>query len=475
MPAPTLDGTNTATASTTTTVAAALTTTGTNRIACVLVYIEHAATGHWVTGVAGGGLTWAKRTQATALPGARNGQTLELWWAVAPTTLSAATITVTCNSAFDDAALLVFGVAGCNTANPWDANVSLAARSIPAASASTIAPFTGISTTQANDFLIFGWGMANSQAIGTPPAGFSAIGAVQNGGGALFASIGAAYMGVTATQTNQTYTWGSSLTVTASGAAIFDALTADTGGTTIAPVPTWESISERKATTTNTISVNVAGVSVNDVVVILSYCEQSGGGPAISSISGGGLTWTQRSRSHGSGRGSLEVWYAQITGTLAVTAITVNYAATFDNASVVAFSVAGCNSAIWDSSLGKSQSNVAGGNWTPSVAAVSTTQAHDMMLAIVGTNNASGNITSVPPGFVFLDFVQSTGGTYQPYFAFGTQARNTTQSASTVAWSAFLADQAGSTNAGGEYIVDALTADAAAVGGTTQARAMILA
>ena len=473
MPAPTLDGTGTGHSAGTTSLAAALTTAGTNRIVCALTFIELSTTGLLVTGVAGGGLTWQKRSQATYYPSGastpNNAGSLELWWAVAPTALAAVTITATLNAASDDAAILVFGVAGCNTTNPWDANVSMGAKLFYPTAPPT---FAGMSTTQANDFLIFAFGSNSATAIGTVPTGFTQLGIHSFWSGANPATVGAAYLGVTATQTNQTYAWGSALGTTA---VIFDALTADTGGTTTAPQPTYEVISYRSnAATTNAVSITTAASTANNVVLALSYCENTGGGPAISGISGGGLTWTLRRRTHGSTRGSLEVWSAQATGTLATSTITATYAANFDACVFSVISVAGCNSAIWDANAAvpKVQSSSIGAGWTPSVSALSTTQAHDLVLAVAGVNTAPAtNIGSVPSGFQFITSVANNGGSSgAASFGIGAQVRGTTQSGATVAWAAALND-----GTGGEYLVDALTADAAAVASTQGARAMVLA
>jgi hypothetical protein len=87
---------------------------------------------------------------------------------------------------------------------------------------------SGISTTNANDFLIFGFGTAGGQAaLGTPPSGFSSIDFASTSGGIKFAANGAAYKGVTAAQSSQSFSWGTPIAVFNGALAIFDALTAD--------------------------------------------------------------------------------------------------------------------------------------------------------------------------------------------------------------------------------------------------------
>lgn len=463
---PTLDGTATGIAGGSSPVSATLTTTTANDIICALVFIEAPTANRWISGVSGGGLTWAKRTQATgfAASGFNAAQSLELWWALAPSPLAAVTITATMSGAYDDAAILVFGVAGCNTTAPWDANASLAARL--SFFGATVPTFNGISTTQANDFLIFGFGSGASQGIGTVPTGFTQIGATINGGGARWASIGAAYRNVTSAQSNQTYAWGS---VFASGgnAAIFDALTADTGGSTASPRPNWEVLTRNTVSAGASVALETAGISANDVFVLLAYCQNAGAAPpAISSVSGGGLTWVRRLRSHGSTLGNLEVWSAQATGTLALSTITVTYASSADGASVVLLSVAGCDTSRWDGNVGllpAMVSNTANANpWTPSLSA-STSQAHDLVIAAVGlaNNNTFAQLNSVPTGFTPLAQMV-TGASWFSALAVGTQVRTTTQSGAAVTWGAAVADTRLGIG-GGEYIVDALTADVATI------------
>jgi len=477
MPAPVLDGMATGQSSGSTTLAATLTTTGTNRVICALVYLEKfSPVPSWVTGVSGGGLTWNKRTQATVFTGsgtplgAYDPQTLELWWALAPSALAAVPITATFTAASDDAAILVFGVSGCNTTTPWDSDASLAARKV---NFGGIAPsFANISTAQANDFLIFGFGSNTSQGMGTLPTGFTTIGSTVNGGGSRYASIGACYRGVTATQTAQTFTWGSAFT-TAQAAVLFDALTADTGGSTTAPRPTWEMFARKGLGATSTITVDVAGFSANDVIVLATYCLQTAG-VAVSTVTGGGLTWTRRARTHGSTRGNLEIWSAQVTGTLASSTITVTYAAAVDSASVLAMALTGVDAARWDANAGvpAMASNAVAGSWTASVPSVATSSARDLVLAVLGVSGNAG--TSVPSGFMLLDQVVQGGSSWNQGMSIGIQTRAATRSSAAVAWGAAVTDSAAGV-AAGEYLVDALTADAPVIVSTQAVRIMVLA
>jgi hypothetical protein len=224
--APTLDGYATAQANTTTSVVVTLTTTQSNDIICVLTAIgdEGSVTVPSVSSVSGGGLTWHKRAEANSGGIGSTGQSMELWWALASSPLSAVAITVTYPSAFDDVGVIAFGVNGCYTASPWDSNGS-----VPAGSTNTTASVTPsftVSTSNVDDFLIFA-ASTNSSTSNTTlyPSGFTGIANVSNGGGARYQNVGVCYKGVTAQQSSQTFTWGGS--IPNSSASLFDALTAN--------------------------------------------------------------------------------------------------------------------------------------------------------------------------------------------------------------------------------------------------------
>jgi hypothetical protein len=94
---------------------------------------------------------------------------------------------------------------------------------------STWTPSHTVSTTNANDFLIFCNGTNSSWSTnGTDPTGFSDIDHAYTTAGTNFGSCGGAYQGVTSTQSSVTFTWGSAIAAAAQGGeTIFDALTAD--------------------------------------------------------------------------------------------------------------------------------------------------------------------------------------------------------------------------------------------------------
>ena len=89
------------------------------------------------------------------------------WYAIASTTLSSDTITITL-AAPADAAIYVYGISGANTASPFDS------ATLPATAAATSSPIsTTMSTKNANDMLIFGLATSmnsgQTMSITSPP------------------------------------------------------------------------------------------------------------------------------------------------------------------------------------------------------------------------------------------------------------------------------------------------------------------
>lgn len=160
---PTIDGGARIVTGSGTTASASLTTTSAND---VIVAQTFAPTGQTVTGVAGGGLAWAKRGALTPT----GGQALEEWYAIAASPLSAVSITVTFSGGGSHG-LTLFGVSGANTTTPFDTNVSLPAATFVSFGSSAS---VSISTDNANDMLV-AFAISSASTTFTPPAGFSTI------------------------------------------------------------------------------------------------------------------------------------------------------------------------------------------------------------------------------------------------------------------------------------------------------------
>lgn len=227
MASPTIDGHATGVASTGANATATLTTTNANDIIVVQIYNEnHTGTASAVTSVSATGLTFAKRATSN---GSTTGS-MEIWWALSTLALTAAVITVVFTSTYDDCDVIAFGVSGCNTSTPWDANVSL-----PAHASFNTGPTTpavsGVSTSSADDLLLAFVG-AIGGASGNPPSGWTNLTVSSNGGGTLGSSADISYKSVSSTQSGITVTSTDSIAFAfgnPAGEMIVDALTSDAG------------------------------------------------------------------------------------------------------------------------------------------------------------------------------------------------------------------------------------------------------
>jgi hypothetical protein len=135
-----------------------LSTTKSNDI--IVVAIED--NGGAITGVTGGGLTWARRATITG-----GGSNLETWWALAASPLSGVSITVTPTSS-GFTTVTAFGVNGAHTAAPWDVNAAL-----PNHSSGTPSDPRSATTTASNTMIIGAF--RDSTSSPTAGAGYTAI------------------------------------------------------------------------------------------------------------------------------------------------------------------------------------------------------------------------------------------------------------------------------------------------------------
>jgi hypothetical protein len=198
----------------------------------------------------------------------------------------------------------------------------------------------------------------------------------------------------------------------------------------------------------------------NDIIVMMVYNELNAGASAVSGVTSPGLTFAKRSSSNGTGNGNLEIWWALSAGILTAAVLTVAFAATYDNASLVAFGVNGCKTAApWDSNVSlprKSSQPTTGG--TQSVSGVSTTEANDFLIAGLGA--VSGPTSTPITGWTFIDLNSNGAGTFFSVVAGNGLGVTSPQSSLTVTGPNTV-NAFGAVTAGGEMIVDALTADAA--------------
>jgi hypothetical protein len=171
------------TSGTATTIAASITTSVSNTIIIAVVAGYNSLVGgtlKTVSGVSGGGLTWAKRSGQSmhTTSGSTNLDVgLEVWWAKATGTLTAQSITATFNAAPNQRCdILVFAVSGSNNLSaPWDINASIPTSAQSSGNTLSL-PSRGITTSATNSmllgFLAYAW---NGNAANTVGTGFTNI------------------------------------------------------------------------------------------------------------------------------------------------------------------------------------------------------------------------------------------------------------------------------------------------------------
>jgi hypothetical protein len=209
------------TATNTTTVAAAITTSLANDIILCFLHEERGGAATTFTGVSGAGLTWTRRFQYQYTGASYN--TVELWWALAPSVLSAVTITATMGATIDGSSIQLIAVNGANTSAPFDVNASFPAR---AATYSASTWSAAVSTAAANTML-FGFGASGNGPTFTVGTGFTHLYHTYDPSSGLYSITDTEYQLFTSAQTSYSATYGVTM---ADSIVAFDALAAGSGG-----------------------------------------------------------------------------------------------------------------------------------------------------------------------------------------------------------------------------------------------------
>lgn len=108
-----------------------------------------------VTSVSGGGLVWQKRAGINGAADNGHHYGSEVWWAIAPTPLTAVNITVTPTTSPAGMTMTVIGVNGANLAAPWDINPALPAIAHRFTAPAALTQVPGVSTTNPNAIVLF--------------------------------------------------------------------------------------------------------------------------------------------------------------------------------------------------------------------------------------------------------------------------------------------------------------------------------
>lgn len=164
-------------------------TTTTPTVVIAVITTENfspAGTPRTITGVSGGGLTWAKRSGQSGNFNASNGSfNQEVWWANATGSLTAQSITASFSGVPSQASdLFVFAVAGSpSPSSPWDANASLPAKAQSYTGSPTSMTKSGTTTSNNAMVLAFDSYAWNALSQSTIPTGYFNVLAPRTGTG----------------------------------------------------------------------------------------------------------------------------------------------------------------------------------------------------------------------------------------------------------------------------------------------------
>lgn len=181
-----------------------------------------------VTGVSGCSVTWNHRTGANISwqdTVTTSGITLDEYYAVTSSPLSACTVTVTTSGTVNAQRLTYFAFTGINSSTPFDTNASLPKHNSvnPGTTTATSVSTTAVSTTNANTCMFSFVRTAASAGTFTPPSGWSTLGSSGS------SSMDFYYNVFSSTQSNITVPWSWSTAVSSAG-MITDAVQASGGG-----------------------------------------------------------------------------------------------------------------------------------------------------------------------------------------------------------------------------------------------------
>lgn len=200
---PTLDTHNTSSSQGGTTTTIAVTTSQTNDIVVVASNIGGTTTSLPSLSISGCGLTWASLGSNSASLGGGGGfgDTVQMWWGLATSTLSACTVTVTSTLTIDAAATVYCSFHGAQTSSPVDPNGALPVTAANNTSSIT-SPTGNVSTTRAHDVAI-----AAASTNQGPPTNTAQSPAVlcdtkANSAGVRWSTVGVIYSSFTSPQTS---------------------------------------------------------------------------------------------------------------------------------------------------------------------------------------------------------------------------------------------------------------------------------
>lgn len=210
-----------------------------------------------------------------------------------------------------------------------------------------------------------------------------------------------------------------------------------------------------------TITVSATTASTNNVVMVavVGGTSVAGGTPITFTVTGCSLTWHNRTRQAAVTAQNrpldVETWWASAATTLSGCTITATADRTIDDASIGYWSVNNLfsQSSPFDSNVGLPYvlDCHSCSTSTDATVSITTTQADDLIFAVIGTN--TGNFTGLnfSPGYLILITENNSGGSYFSSLNVWYKIVSSKQTGATVDTTDSLGDF--------YYWVDALTGD----------------
>lgn len=385
--------------------------------------------------VSGGSLTWTKRKGNPDSTSGGTAQNLEMWWAL-KATAGSVTATATWGSSQSNAKINLVAYANVDTSNPFDPNGSLPANNNLNNGTSGAMTTASVSTSTNGSMLIGGFNVAGGNAY--YPGTLGEVFDVSD-------------------QSNNAPVEHLSSTATFSSKAITFAFSSPSGGN----ATNWVSIVDALQPVTfqvdgtpgqtyttagvTSLGVNLTTTKANDVIVMVVYSSATGTTSCtVSSVSGGGLTWTRRngqSFSTGSSNWAVEYWTAVASAPLSAASITAtlnkaNPSANSGTLNMVAFGLAGLNTAnIFDSHSGLPVFNTSLVSSTTVTNTYSTSNAKDVILDM-----QFGSVSLTPPSG-FTEIAHDTSGPGFWEIAYKEVAATQTSATTTTPLGGFIAFQ----------------------------------
>jgi hypothetical protein len=351
--------------------------------------------------------------------------TVQVWWGTAATTMTTNSITATFDRNITRKNIIVFGVSGANTTNPFDSNSTIFPGSIATGSGFGQAAITAaFSTSCTNSMLVVLCGSTSNNTLNSPTAGYTSIEAISGNSGG---TISCAQKVVSATQSSITPQMSGNIgngTEVTFGFAI--AAAGETACQNYPPVPLFEGVNGTGQTTSQSSIATTITTNHSNEIILAIVGRQSN--VSVTGISGTGTSsWTQYSSTQHEGTDDyVDIWYGIAASPLAAVSITATFSGATPNSSMVLTGLVsnGNTASPFDSNGSVPSFNGNTSTQTIQGAAISTTATIGTGLLITGGAVRPAQVKATPSLTPFNVSGQITGtgnnqsvGLYAEWFA----------------------------------------------------------